>query len=353
MVSGGRTFNQEKNKNQTEIFEKTNGGKGGERVWTGYYILQNLLLQSPPRDQPINIHDLLLPDPMRPVHGLQILLRVPVVLHEDDRIRPRQIQPQPAHARRQQQAVIARIRVELIDNRLPLGSFDAAVETKELYAREKFADDVVLDDIEHFLHLAEDEGAVLADVVGFGANLAGVGGGGGADTAVDEEIAERAEFGGVGDVFEARLLLGEGGLDAVVLFVALFDDEGGGVAELAHVLEGLEDVLFGFLVIAAGGVGEGFSLLLGEVFEELLLEVAEIAVVVLENLGREIVEYLLFESAQKEREDLLVQCFDCQCTSFLLLGRRLAEATCGNGFGKSVQEDLLGAQEAWHEEVEK
>ena len=134
----------------------------------------------------------------------------------------------------------------------------------------------------------------------------GVEGGGGADAAVDEEVAEGGEFGRVRDVGEGGVGFGELVLDGGVLLVVFFDDEGGGVAEFAHVLQGLEDVLFGFFAVAAGFVGEGFALFFGEVFEEAFLEVGEVAVVVLEDFRGEVVEDFFFEAAEEEGEDLFV-----------------------------------------------
>ena len=76
--------------------------------------------------------------------------------------------------------------------------------------------------------------------------------------------------------------------------MAFLDHEGGGVAEFAHVLESLENVLLCFFVVAAGAFGERLALFFGKVFEELLLEVAEVAVVVLQDFGGKIVEDFLF-----------------------------------------------------------
>lgn len=127
-----------------------------------------------------------------------------------------------------------------------------------------------------------------ADVAGAGAEFAFCGWVD-ADAAVGEQIAEGGKFGGMRDVANLGLFLGEVCLDFVVLFVAFFDDESGRVAETAHVLQGLEDVFLVGFFGAADLILQFFLFFLGEVFEESLLEFTGVAVVVLDDLGRQIV----------------------------------------------------------------
>lgn len=122
------------------------------------------------------------------------------MLHENYCIRPCQVQTEASHTCRQQQDIVARVCVELIHDILPFVCFDAAVQSQVLDAREQFAEDVVLNNVEHFLHLAENESAVLGDVVCFWSKFA-CAGIFAADTAVDKEVTESGQFGGVGDVF--------------------------------------------------------------------------------------------------------------------------------------------------------
>ena len=58
----------------------------------------DLLFQCVAGYQPVDVHHAGLPDPVGAVHRLQVLAGVPVVLHEDHRVRPREVEPQPAHA---------------------------------------------------------------------------------------------------------------------------------------------------------------------------------------------------------------------------------------------------------------
>ena len=70
---------------------------------------------------------------MRPIHSLHILLRIPIVLDENDGVRTCQIQTQPAYTGREEQYVIAGIAVEPVYNVLSLSSFDTAIKTQRLH----------------------------------------------------------------------------------------------------------------------------------------------------------------------------------------------------------------------------
>jgi hypothetical protein len=159
----------------------------------------DLLLERPFGDEPIDVYDLLLAQPMRPIHRLQILHGVPVVLHKDDRIRPRQIQPEPSDLGRQQQHVDARIGIERLDDAVSFGGVGRPIETHVREGGEMAGEEVGLDDVEHGLELAEDEDSMLGrggegEGVGFGGSgRAGArrGGFGVADAAVEEDLPKR------------------------------------------------------------------------------------------------------------------------------------------------------------------
>lgn len=53
--------------------------------------LNDLLLNRVSRDEPVNIDLLLLADSVRPVHGLQVYLRIPVAVKQDDVVGGHQI----------------------------------------------------------------------------------------------------------------------------------------------------------------------------------------------------------------------------------------------------------------------
>ena len=76
------------------------------------YSLHDLLLQSSSRYQPEDRHYFLLADAVSSIHGLQILHRVPVVLHENHRISASQVETEASHVSRHQQNIDGRIRIE-------------------------------------------------------------------------------------------------------------------------------------------------------------------------------------------------------------------------------------------------
>ena len=65
-----------------------------------------------PCNETVDVYNPLLPDPMRSVHGLKILHRVPVVLDEYDGVGAREVEPEAADAGSQQEQVDARVRVK-------------------------------------------------------------------------------------------------------------------------------------------------------------------------------------------------------------------------------------------------
>lgn len=81
------------------------------------------------------------------------------------------------------------------------------------------------------------------------------------------------------------------------------------VAKLAEVLERLEDVRLA-LTTAAGRddvADVGACLRVRKVVVELLLDVRQVAVVVLDDLGRQVVQDILLEPPEEKRQDLLVE----------------------------------------------
>lgn len=100
---------------------------------------------------------------MRTIHGLEVLHRVPVVFDEDDRVRPGERETQPTDMCRQQEAVDTRVRVERLHDRVALLGVRPAIEPHVRHRGHVLLEEVRLDDVEHLLHLAEDEHAVLRE----------------------------------------------------------------------------------------------------------------------------------------------------------------------------------------------
>ena len=104
---------------------------------------------------------LFLPDPVSPVHGLEILHRVPIVLHEDDGVGPGQIETQPPHGRGDQEQIHGDVVVELVHDSLSLSGRNGAVHPEVGHSRHLGLEQVVLHDVHHGLELEEDQGSVL------------------------------------------------------------------------------------------------------------------------------------------------------------------------------------------------
>ncbi|KAI6767175.1 hypothetical protein HG531_011535 [Fusarium graminearum] len=92
--------------------------------------IQNLLLQGSTSDESVHVDHLLLSNTMGSVHGLEIFLGVPVMLDKDDRISTCQVQTETSNASGQQEHVVGRVAVELVDNVLSLVGFHRTVETE-------------------------------------------------------------------------------------------------------------------------------------------------------------------------------------------------------------------------------
>ena len=97
-----------------------------------------------------------------------------------------------------------------------------------MYRGEEFLEDLRLDRVQHLLHLAEDESAVLGD--GFGEVAVGVCGAvlaldvGGTDTAVDEQILQSAQFRSVRNILKRCIVFLQIRLSGLELLVARLND---------------------------------------------------------------------------------------------------------------------------------
>lgn len=158
----------------------------------GQFVPHDLLLERAAHDQSINVDDLLLAQAMRPIHRLQVLHRIPVVLDEDDGVRTGQVESEPADVGRQEQAVDGRVRVEGLAHGVTFRDIGSTVQAHIGHVRHHFAQQVMLDNVEHSLLLTEDQSPVLREsAVRFGSVGAG-GRIGSADTTVEEDLSARA-----------------------------------------------------------------------------------------------------------------------------------------------------------------
>lgn len=117
-------------------------------------------------------------------------------------------------------------------------------------------------------------------------------------------------------------------LAAAAAAAAALHDQQRMIDEPADMLQRLEDVL---LTLAAVATVQLTALRAREVVVETLLERRELAIVVLDDLGRQIGKHVLLEPTEDEREHLLVQRLEGQraCTMSAQLSVRLNEpASC-------------------------
>jgi len=98
---------------------------------------------------------------MSAIHRLKIFHRIPVVLDKDDSVGTRERETKPTDMRCEQQAVNARVRIEGLDDGVPLRRLGVAVQPHVGHRRHVLPEEVVFDDFDHLLHLAEDEHAML------------------------------------------------------------------------------------------------------------------------------------------------------------------------------------------------
>mmetsp|Transcript_22778 Transcript_22778/g.67502 ORF Transcript_22778/g.67502 Transcript_22778/m.67502 type:complete len:715 (+) Transcript_22778:982-3126(+) len=122
--------------------------------------LDNLLLDRVLGDETEDLDLLLLPDPVRAVHRLQVGLRVPVAVVDDDRVGRLQVDAEPARARGEEEEEAVRVGlVEGVNHLLPLRPTRRPVDAAIVKAILVPVGAVVLEDVEHARHLREDEDA--------------------------------------------------------------------------------------------------------------------------------------------------------------------------------------------------
>lgn len=98
---------------------------------------------------------------MSAIHGLDVLLRIPVMFDKDDSIGTSQVQTKTTNTSSQQERIVGWIRVELVDNVLTLLSRHCTIQSHELYAGKQLLEHSRLDHVKHLLHLAEDKSTML------------------------------------------------------------------------------------------------------------------------------------------------------------------------------------------------
>mmetsp|Transcript_633 Transcript_633/g.2449 ORF Transcript_633/g.2449 Transcript_633/m.2449 type:complete len:253 (-) Transcript_633:1218-1976(-) len=96
---------------------------------------------------------------MAPVHGLHVLVGVPVRVVDDDRVRGGEVDAQPARARRQQEDAVLLIIVEALDALLARRLRDTAVDAEGVVAALL---EEVAQQVQHFGHLRKHEHLVVA-----------------------------------------------------------------------------------------------------------------------------------------------------------------------------------------------
>ena len=110
------------------------------------------------RHQPVDAHELGLADAMAARLGLQIVLRVPVGIVDDDRVGGRQVDAHAARARAQQEEKGIRVRRAVaVDGSLPLVASHRPVQALVAEASQL---DVLLDQVEEHRELREEEHTV-------------------------------------------------------------------------------------------------------------------------------------------------------------------------------------------------
>lgn len=149
------------------------------------HVPHDLLFQRAPSDQPVHINDLLLTNTMRSIHGLGILHRIPVVVHEDYRVRSRQSQPKTANTGGQEQDINTGIVVERLHNIMPTHGLGRSVKAHIAHAGHQLGEKLCLDDVQHILGLRKYENTMI----GCGASVVTSISSSPADTAVQKELS--------------------------------------------------------------------------------------------------------------------------------------------------------------------
>jgi hypothetical protein len=147
---------------------------------------------------------------MSAIHGLDVLLRIPVMFNEDDSVSTSQVETKTTNTSSEQESIVGWVRVELVDNVLALLRLHCTIESHELYAGKQLLEHSRLDHVKHLLHLAEDKSTMLRYCLRqitirsrrlVAGNICC------ANTAVDQEILERAELGSVNNVVDRSVVL--------------------------------------------------------------------------------------------------------------------------------------------------
>lgn len=100
---------------------------------------------------------------MRSVHRLDILHRIPVVLHKYHGIRSRKRQSKATNVCREQQTVDAGIRIERLHDGMSFVGLGSTVQAHVRNGRHMLFEEVTFNDIQHLLHLTEDKTTVLGE----------------------------------------------------------------------------------------------------------------------------------------------------------------------------------------------
>ena len=120
--------------------------------------LEDVLLDGVLRDEAVDVDELLLPDAVAARLRLQVVLRVPVRVEDDHRVRRREVDAEPARAGGEEEdEVLGAGLVEAVHRALALLAGHRAVEPLVLPALQA---QVLREDVEHPHHLREDEHAV-------------------------------------------------------------------------------------------------------------------------------------------------------------------------------------------------
>lgn len=258
----------------------------------------NLLLERAAGDEAVDVDRALLANAVGAVHGLQILHRVPVVLEEDDRVGAGEVEPEPADVSGQQHEVDARVLVEGRHHLVALALVRLAVHPRVGHAGHVHTQQVRLQHVQHARALGKDERPVLVDsLLHFAKGITATPATAArlvlttvaaANAAVQQQLAQSRELGRVADVAQRRVLRRQLGRDARVLRVLGRHHQRRMVADALEILQGLEDVAaqLAALALPAASSHRLAALGVGKRVVEAGLQRAEVAVVVLDNLGR-------------------------------------------------------------------
>jgi hypothetical protein len=126
-------------------------------------VPHDLLFESSPHDQSINVDDALLTQTMSTIHGLKILHGIPIMLDEDDSICRRQVESESSDVGSKKENVDRRVVVERLDDSVAFRNVGRSVHPHVRDRRHDLAEEIMFHDIEHLLELAEDQNAVSSN----------------------------------------------------------------------------------------------------------------------------------------------------------------------------------------------